>query len=233
MCYVSKKCEECGCDKQISIYQVTRKEKTDGKIFCSVSCGAKFYSRIKRNNCISEYNKNPNLCKFCDSPLSFDNKTNQFCDRSCGAKFNNALRKKQKAKLDVARIEYKCLNCDTPLNRKGKYCNHDCQNEMRKRILYEKIESGDITQDGRQYKKYLIDKHGECCMECGWEKRNPITNKVPLELEHIDGNHKNNRLDNLKIICPNCHSLTPTFKALNKGNGRHYRRIRYKQGKSF
>ena len=51
-------------------------------------------------------------------------------------------------------------------------------------------------------------------------------------LEHIDGNSENNSLDNLKLLCPNCHSLTPTYKNLNKGNGRFKRMERYNKGKS-
>jgi 5-methylcytosine-specific restriction endonuclease McrA len=82
-------------------------------------------------------------------------------------------------------------------------------------------------------KKYLIEKYGEKCMECGWDEKHPITGNVPIELEHIDGNSKNNELKNLKLLCPNCHSLTPTYKALNKGNGRHNRMKRYYEGKSF
>jgi 5-methylcytosine-specific restriction endonuclease McrA len=39
---------------------------------------------------------------------------------------------------------------------------------------------------------------------------------IPLELDHIDGNHQNNALDNLRLLCPNCHSLTPTFRGKNK-----------------
>ena len=41
-----------------------------------------------------------------------------------------------------------------------------------------------------------------------------------LELEHIDGDWSNTRLENLTLLCPNCHSLTATFKALNRGRGR-------------
>jgi predicted HNH restriction endonuclease len=39
-------------------------------------------------------------------------------------------------------------------------------------------------------------------------------------VEHIDGNYENDREKNLTLLCPNCHSLTPTFRALNRGNGR-------------
>ena len=40
---------------------------------------------------------------------------------------------------------------------------------------------------------------------------------IPLELDHIDGNHYNNDFTNLRIICPNCHSLTPTNAGKNVG----------------
>ena len=43
-------------------------------------------------------------------------------------------------------------------------------------------------------------------------------------MEHIDGNSENNNIENLELLCPNCHSLTPTFGALNKGKGRKNRK---------
>lgn len=70
-------------------------------------------------------------------------------------------------------------------------------------------------------------------MECGWCERSKYSGKIPIELEHIDGNSENNDLKNLKLLCPNSHSLTPTYKALNKGKGRYNRMERYKQGKSY
>jgi 5-methylcytosine-specific restriction endonuclease McrA len=42
--------------------------------------------------------------------------------------------------------------------------------------------------------------------------------KVPLELDHIDGNHYNNNMENIRIICPNCHSLTDTNSGKNVKN---------------
>lgn len=46
------------------------------------------------------------------------------------------------------------------------------------------------------------------CEECGISEW--MGKPAPLELDHIDGNHYNNELVNLKILCPNCHALTPT-----------------------
>jgi len=44
--------------------------------------------------------------------------------------------------------------------------------------------------------------------------------KIPLVSDHIDGDPKNNNLDNFRIICNNCDSILPTFKGKNRGKGR-------------
>jgi len=48
------------------------------------------------------------------------------------------------------------------------------------------------------------------CEECSINEWNG--KKIVLELDHIDGNKNNNLLENLRILCPNCHSQTPTFR---------------------
>ena len=63
--------------------------------------------------------------------------------------------------------------------------------------------------------------------------KSEYSKKIPIELEHIDGNSENNNLSNLKLLCPNCHSLTSTYRFLNVGNGRYKRKQRYHDGKSF
>lgn len=52
------------------------------------------------------------------------------------------------------------------------------------------------------------------CEECGWSKENKI-GVVPIELHHKDGDHFNHKLDNLQILCPNCHALTESYSGRN------------------
>lgn len=124
---------------------------------------------------------------------------------------------------------YCCINCSlevTKANSKEKFCSIQCQQDF---SLEKSVSEG--TAKPKTLKRYLIKHYGNKCWVCkieDWNKK-PIV----MELEHIDGNSQNNNLENLALICPNCHSQTPTYKNRNKGNGRHSRRIRYQQGKSY
>lgn len=52
------------------------------------------------------------------------------------------------------------------------------------------------------------------CEICGWAKMS-IDGRLPLELDHINGNRHDNRLNNLRILCPNCHSMQITHRGRN------------------
>ena len=70
----------------------------------------------------------------------------------------------------------------------------------------------------------LLQKCNYKCEKCGWGELNTFTNKVPLQIHHIDGNSENNTESNLQVLCPNCHSLTSTYKGANRNFGRKDRR---------
>ena len=76
-------------------------------------------------------------------------------------------------------------------------------------------------------RRYLFKKFDNKCSQCSWNKKHPVTGVVPLEMDHIDGNSENNYENNLRLLCPNCHALTPFYKNLNKGKGRKWRMDKY------
>jgi len=197
-------------------------------------------------------------CKCCGKIfLCRISENRKFCSKSCSATHTNKGKiKSEKTKQKISNklsktpqyekivnikilktINY-CKCCGKILTlRQQIFCSNKCQKKYNEISFFKQIENGTITgttqTKSRWCKKYLIEKHGENCMKCGWHEINPISNKVPIEIEHIDGNSDNCDLNNIILLCPNCHSLTPTYKALNKGNGRHNRMERYKNGKSY
>lgn len=125
-----------------------------------------------------------------------------------------------------------CLHCKIELVAKNtKYCSVRCQQNFQSAVRLENwLKTGEPV-GMRVMRNYITNRDGFKCSVCEiseWQNK-PIV----LEMEHIDGNSENNTPENLCLICPNCHSQTPTYKAKNKGNGRHKRRQRYAEGKSF
>ena len=171
---------------------------------------------------IEEYNKNPKLCKNCFSPISYYKRVNVFCSSSCSALYY-ANKKKESTKQ-------KCLNCDNFVKKHHRtvmFCSYKCVNSYERK---EQIKAG--TASAKVIKSYLLEHYGNICMdpECIWDfSIRPIN----VELEHKDGNSEHNTLENCILLCPNCHSLTSTYKNKNAGNGRHRRRQRYAEGKSY
>jgi Zn finger protein HypA/HybF involved in hydrogenase expression len=133
-----------------------------------------------------------------------------------------------------------CLACNKETNRKSyKYCSNKCQQTYQHQEYIKKWKHGLVSGNrgivakniSGHIKRYLAELYGEECSLCGWSKKNLKTGKVPLEIDHIDGNADNNIEENLRLICPNCHSLSSNFRNLNKGKGRSWR-IKYLKSKS-
>lgn len=123
--------------------------------------------------------------------------------------------------------EKKCLNCSSDIPNRNVYCDNKCQMEYQLNEKFILLEENKFDLLGREdnldvlTKKYLIKKHGEKCMLCGWSVVNQWTKKVPIQLNHIDGNPHNHNISNTELLCPNCHSLTEFFG--RRGKGREWR----------
>jgi 5-methylcytosine-specific restriction endonuclease McrA len=67
-------------------------------------------------------------------------------------------------------------------------------------------------------KMFLVEERGYKCESCSNSEW--LGKQIPLELEHIDGNNRNNDRSNLKLLCPNCHAFTPTYRGRNINKGK-------------
>lgn len=177
-----------------------------------------------------------------------DNKR-KFCSNSCSATYNNKNRDREiydrvslslsKNKKEIVKGKIFCLYCGKGIKRHRKYCNHTCMTNYEYEEYVNKWKNGNKNGSkgglsiSNYIRKYLFIKYDNKCSKCGWGELNEFTGKIPLEVEHIDGNHMNNKEDNLVLLCPNCHSLTKTYKGANKGNGRYERMKKYYDGKSY
>lgn len=128
-----------------------------------------------------------------------------------------------------------CIYCDNEIIGNGnKYCSYQCQQNFQRMEKVKKWLNGEHlgirgkTQTAKWIKWYLVSTYGEKCQQCGWSQRNNYTGNIPIELDHIDGDFTNNDKNNLRLLCPSCHSLTPHYKGANKKKGRP--RAKYYRG---
>ena len=206
-----KDCLECGSNFQ---------EKSTKQKFCNLSCSVK-YNNKKRL-------KKVTYCLECGGGFSRRSSSQKFCSHSCAAKNTNRSRTVKK------RID--CILCGQEILATGKkYCSQKCASDHRTSNTIEKWKSdpnSTNTKHGisKTIVLYLKQQAGwkcqspNCCVPGGWSEVHPGTGTVPVEIDHIDGDAYNNHPDNLIVLCPNCHSLTMNYRALNKQGTRVHRK---------
>ena len=155
------------------------------------------------------------IMKICPKCSSSHEKSGTFCSRKCAnsrvwseddkQKKSNSL-KKSIAKNPIWRQEHVDSIASRIAIRKVTVAARN------KKLFFE----GKITTR-EALKKQLIIQHGEQCDSCGisstWNK-----SYLSLQVDHIDGDNKNNLPSNLRLLCPNCHSQTETFSGKKHRN---------------
>lgn len=126
-----------------------------------------------------------------------------------------------------------CKNCGKEFTHRhssfNKFCDNKCHQEYIYKIYIErwknKEENGSKggCQVSSHVRRYLFEKYNNRCQKCNWSERNIITNTIPLQIHHKDGDCTNNMEENLELLCPNCHSLTENYGILN-GNSKRFHR---------
>lgn len=157
-----------------------------------------------------------NECKECGKQT----KNAVFCSRSCSARFNNRGTRRH------GRETINCLLCGVE-TRNRKFCSNQCQqkHQVEQSLLKIKI-TGDCPNTkctSKTTRRFLEETFGKKCSICElteWRGKFLV-----FDVDHIDGNSRNNKIENLRLLCPNCHSQTETYKAKNKKSGRSWRNM--------
>lgn len=217
-------CKECG-KEIISQY---------AKDFCCRSCAVSYNNRKRSKKSHQKLSvnfvkeailKEKRYCVICGKELK--NYQTKYCSVSCRNR-NKYLTEGQ---------EIVCQECGKTFKSRDsnrKFCSNKCASEYHKKIkinqwLEGKLKINPNRKLPQSIREYLLKINNNKCQICGFEGYNRATNNSILQIHHVDGNCGNNSIENIQLICPNCHAMTENYMALNKGNSARDERYRNKK----
>lgn len=203
-------CDYCGKKflRERKLYN--RGLKHNSKISCSKRC----QNLLQKNG----FNVNCNHCKksIYVKKNIYENSISKtfYCNHKCAATENNKGRVQTEETKQKIRERLKNNNQISWFKIKSKQEIDEIIQKIKAVKLKQLLERNwdEIGYDTK-IKRVKIEQQGKC-KKCGlskWQNQDII-----LEIEHKNGNHNNNNRDNLEALCPNCHSMTGTWRGRNK-----------------
>lgn len=150
------------------------------------------------------------FCEYCTREHSGEYASGRFCSYKCSRGFSTKAKRKE-------------INASVGAKLRGKIHSEETRERVRESWLDPNIRAArskktrTVLHTGHIYcsRVWVFKQKPERCESCG---TGPHYNGKPLVLQihHVDGNNRNNKLENLQILCPNCHSQTDNFGGRGK-----------------
>jgi hypothetical protein len=164
------------------------------------------------------------ICKKCGKEFSTKKGLIDFCSMACRntrersnetkKKISDSMKTSQKGMQSIKNLH----EINSERFAKVKYDREqdiEAYNNKKKQERAERFMNknfGDLGIDAKRAR--IMHEQGYRCHKCGLAEW--FDEPIALEVEHIDGEHSNNKRENLIALCPNCHSLTTTWRGRNK-----------------
>jgi len=164
-------------------------------------------------------------CEYCDAVVDGNYGSGRFCNKKCASGFSSKERRKEINLIVSAKLKGRPAAHDFGFKKgkdwKGKpFSKEDWDKAVeackRKRAEFYATASWDKLPLAERRRRVYNKQEGKCLL-CGLNEW--LEKPIKLEFDHIDGNHYDNARENVRYLCPNCHSQTPTYRNLKRQKG--------------